>query len=371
MKPFVLLPFLFLSVCYSHNVLLQRHVAELPAGVSVTLDQVGHDMNATVIPLPRVWQILGPFPLGMREEGADPLAPYGHEGHEGHEDQLYPSELVDHGFVGWTYFDNSNGSPDTTVGPIQFDTGVRWGFNRDFYGWTINQWQGWAVSTLAVPEDALYLATCSNIGEFFVDEVRFRGDWYQYGNGWQAVRLTRGDHKIKVRLGSSIRIFGGGLPPQVTFICRFQRPSSQTALTWLPDDSMVPDVVSGVLAGDYMSLTFVNGLGRWASITAAASVPGTPFSVRTLTDERYYFAPGQVRVLPLKVTQVATPTTCPVVIPINITLDGTTSEISVSFPCKDWGTAYSFTFLDFDNSVHYGTRSFPSVHFPLCLPLIT
>ncbi|RIB19724.1 hypothetical protein C2G38_1245912 [Gigaspora rosea] len=99
---------------------------------------IKEDVNIGLIP--KTWELLGPFPTGTREQdfGADPLEAYGgFKNLSFSETQSFPSELADNGTVKWsTILTNMDGS----VGPVHFKN-MRWKFNRDPFGWAINQFQ--------------------------------------------------------------------------------------------------------------------------------------------------------------------------------------------------------------------------------------
>lgn len=122
--------------------------------------------QAGVPQIPKVWTVMGPFPLGMRELGADPLAAFAGDWWA-RPDATFPSEIADGGHVGLSSVQTA--ADGRTVGPIVFEE-PRWSFNREFWGWAFNQWQGWARGEFHVDEAGAFLVRCQNIGEFFVDD---------------------------------------------------------------------------------------------------------------------------------------------------------------------------------------------------------
>ena len=143
----------------------------------------------------------------------------------------------------------------------------RWSFNRDFFGWTVNQWQAWARGEFDVTDDdaqTTWAVRCANVGEFWVDNKRFAGDWYGYGERWSRLVLSPGRHTVRVRLASEVRLFGGALPPSLTFVLEFRAVADVLPLQ---NGRIVPELINGSLASSPLSLTLFNG----AAVQAVAS----------------------------------------------------------------------------------------------------
>ncbi|KAI9281443.1 hypothetical protein BC943DRAFT_134447 [Umbelopsis sp. AD052] len=142
------------------------------------------------------WAILGPFPTGMREQdfGADPLEAYGGIHNLTFSTcSRYPSELADGGSVGWQLLETQG----TTVGPLEFPS-TRWSWNQLTAGWSINQYQAWAVTTFTLDEPVAFRVQFYSIGDFYVDHIKYSGDWYNYQTTAHVVRLAAGEHTIRL-----------------------------------------------------------------------------------------------------------------------------------------------------------------------------
>ena len=150
-------------------------------------------------------------------------------------------------------------------------TAHSWSFNRDFYGWTVNQWQAWARGDMNVSDEQAqqtWAVRCANVGEYWIDDQRFHGDWYGYGERWSRVVLDPGVHRIRVRLASEVRLFGGGLPPSLTFVLEFQPVNNDVVP--LQGGRIVPEAVDGRLVSAPLALGLFNGAATQAVATVAA-----------------------------------------------------------------------------------------------------
>ncbi|KAF9977868.1 hypothetical protein BGZ73_004623 [Actinomortierella ambigua] len=251
------------------------------------------------------WEILGPFPSGMREQdfGADPLEPYGgfrslrYDPHA-----RFPSELANGGTVGW-----HKASQDEEDWVSVLFPDIPWQFNEKFLGWGFNQYQAWARTTFRVPELWQILSMdgdnikhekelttmsaesprakipvtvqCLNVGDFYVDDERLSGDWYGYDTTRHTLHLEPGtEHTISVRIAHEVRIFGGiTYPPPSKFKCYLRwipfPQDEQTGRVLRPWDRdrhqiqivadgignrMIMDAVEDRLAGKDISLTLRN-----------------------------------------------------------------------------------------------------------------
>ena len=66
---------------------------------------------------------------------------------------------------------------------------------------------------------------------------------------------------------------------------------------------------------------------------------------------------GQSRPINLKVSFITQITQCPYKLEITLTSTEQSQTFDLTFNCKSWGDAYAFTFMDFDDSIHYGKTS--------------
>ncbi|KAL9541721.1 hypothetical protein MBANPS3_008961 [Mucor bainieri] len=165
--------------------------------------------------LSKTWQVLGPFPIGTREQdfGADPLENYGgFRKLKYSTGAKYPSELVEGGFVGWAMVNANN----HTLGPIDFN--VRWSENGVPFGWSIEQYQAWARGILITHEPVQLFVQVSGVSEFYIHGMRYHGDCYSYNTTTHLIQFDKGTHAIDVRMVHDVRMFGGGTsPPQCQF----------------------------------------------------------------------------------------------------------------------------------------------------------
>ncbi|GAN06545.1 transmembrane protein [Mucor ambiguus] len=223
----------------------------------------------SVFTLSKTWQVLGPFPIGTREQdfGADPLENYGkcllfcrvyrapslcvvsnglmmtfvsvdlHRIRRGFQKlrystgATYPSELVEGGFVGWTMISSNN----HTLGPIDFN--VRWSENRVPFGWSIEQYQAWARGILITHEPMQLFVQVSGVSEFYIHGTRYHGDSYGYNTTTHLIQFDKGTHAIDVRMVHDVRIFGGGTStPQCQFHVKLE-PKDEALL--YPEDCAV------------------------------------------------------------------------------------------------------------------------------------
>ncbi|KAL9547928.1 hypothetical protein PS6_006873 [Mucor atramentarius] len=185
--------------------------------------------------LSKTWQVLGPFPIGTREQdfGADPLENYGgFQKLRYSTSAKYPSELVEGGFVGWTMV-NSN---DHTLGPIDFKN-ARWSENGVPFGWSIEQYQAWARGILITHEPVQLFVQISGVSEFYIHGTRYHGDCYGYNTTTHLIQFDKGTHAIDVRMMHDVRMFGGGkAPPQCQCHVRLE-PKDEASM--YPEDCAV------------------------------------------------------------------------------------------------------------------------------------
>ncbi|RUS17630.1 hypothetical protein BC937DRAFT_89702 [Endogone sp. FLAS-F59071] len=328
----------------------------------------------------RVWEVLGPFPTGMREQdfGADPLEAFGGIDELPFSDvDRYPSELADNGTVGW--FKVETNSDGKTVGPIFFE-GIRWSFNQLSQGWAINQFQFWARSTFVTQRPTTVLVQCANVGEFHVDSRRLSGDWYAYGTVPHVLHLSAGTHEIRVRVINEIRIFGGKVPPPITFRLEIEEVPEGTEVLLLEKSVVVPDVVEGVIAGGLGSVTIEN-VNTWKEDWV--EVIGVEADDADAGDVTFHIAPVYPSSLPIRVapsqarpvafkisfiSSTSIPSTSTLKIRLKIHLRSSRGASTVFSPrltlnCRAWGETFKFTFLDFDGTVHYAMAKPPRALF--------
>ncbi|MCH7494151.1 DUF2817 domain-containing protein, partial [bacterium] len=269
-------------------------------------------------------------------------------------DATYPTDLADGGRTGWRVVQTA----DSGWVDIAFPE-VRWEPLNEHHGWVGSLWQGWALGDFVVEEAGRYLAQCLSTGSFFVDAKRLPGDRYGDGYAWFPVSLERGIHTLRVKVGgfSTDR-----------FNCHF-RPI-EGPLTVLPGDDTLPDVVGGEIVTDFLSVPVLNTTGEWLRGVHLA-----------LADERAFrgdaesipvdLAPGQAMPLVLEKHGLWMFSEHPcdsgdsVEIPLEVRAEGIEPVgHTVSLRCRGEGQSYRYTFLDFDDSVHYAAVIPPSAPCP-------
>ncbi|RHZ56847.1 hypothetical protein Glove_396g73 [Diversispora epigaea] len=344
--------------------------------------------------IPRIWELLGPFPTGTREQdfGADPLEAYGgFTNFNFSETQTFPSELADNNTVKWSRIGTKR---DGIVGPIQFEN-IRWKFNRNSFGWAINQFQMWARGYFELSPDITNLKDIKNItdiketipvliqfhniGDFYVDNRRLFGDWYDYKKSWHVLHLQPGNHVINVRLVNEIRIFGDKIPPDFKFQCQIRKLNEkEKVMMILSQTIIVPNLVNGHLAGRFISIGILNTLEKeWITISKVvvvnsnvkmtASIVDTKINVDSISGVR--IAPSQHRNIKIILNINSS-----VIIgnPVSFRLQFTVISKSkkqttfwimttdlITIHHKSFGECYKFTFEDFDGTVQYAMVSPP------------
>ncbi|KAF9150478.1 hypothetical protein BG015_007724 [Linnemannia schmuckeri] len=360
---------------------------------------------ARYVPIDTTWQVLGPFPTGMREQdfGADPLEAFGGFRQLEYDAKAkFPSELALDGVVSWhtTKMDHHGWVnvhyPD-----------IKWEFNQLSLGWGINQFQGWARTTITVPNikhgeggtssDGLVSITIQleNIGDFYVDDERLSGDWYGYGLTRHTLRLQPGSrHTLSVRVVHEVRIFGGViLPPPSKFKCELRLPfpyghegpngSYRPMVQVIKEGTgglIVMDAVDGVLAGEYISVALRNVGVQSVVIKSVKVLQGSRVLEAQLADQDK----NDIRIFPS--------THRPIAVRLKkLTGSGATTddfregEFSLRFEVatlspdqkgeghigflttetlliaqRKWGEPYIYTFRDFDGTIHYAAAIPPS-----------
>ena len=323
--------------------------------------------------IPSEWHVVGPFPLGMRELGADPLAPYGDVAWWESPWPSFPSEIADGGYVGVSTAQTS--ADGKTVGPIYFEA-PRWEFSRDFWGWAFNQWQGWARGEFHVETAGTYLVRCMNLGIFYVDDTYasafsvfminivsslIHGDWYGYGNSWSRVELDAGTHVMRLWLMSSIRIFGGSLPPPVTVICEFRDAAAAVVARAPSGDTIVPSIVLGQLTAPYAAVYAMN-TGDAAATVTHVELRNASADVVISLSAPVRMQPCQARPL-LIILECDFDTDCTAIdIEFDAIADTNRVPFALSIPCRAFGEPFEFTFVEPDGSAHYGTHDADAVN---------
>ncbi|KAJ3120897.1 hypothetical protein HK098_004132 [Nowakowskiella sp. JEL0407] len=217
-----------------------------------------------IISLPLEWEVLGPFPIGSREVGADPLSAYGgFEVLPYNTSAHFPSELADNGYVTWqkikTTEDKLTG--EQVVGPVEFDN-VRWEFNAQAFGWIALHHVIYFRGFFTVPETGVYMINMNQVSSFKIDSRAFLGNLYSYEHLAETpVYLKEGQHRMFVQTVMDIRIFGGSIPPRQKFsgsIVPVSNFTPQSSIIIPPQDSIFPEIIDSTFITPYASVTLMN-----------------------------------------------------------------------------------------------------------------
>lgn len=261
-----------------------------------------------------------------------------------------------------------------------------------FMGWSFNQYQAWARSSFQVPtpspqdkptSDGLVPVTiqCANVGDFYVDDERFSGDWYDYGLTRHVLRLAPGSrHTLSVRLAHEVRIFGGViLPPPSKFRCVLEAVGAGDAddggeahvqvVTEGHGGIILMDVVDGVVAGDLISVALRNVGAESVRITGVKIVHGSERFVAQLRDPETMLSISPTVHRPLAI-QLALKDNVDLAEKLEFSLefsfmihDNRKASVRtdvLELQQKTWGEVYKYTFTDFDGTVHYAAAFPPS-----------
>ncbi|KAG2176323.1 hypothetical protein INT43_005557, partial [Umbelopsis isabellina] len=316
-------------------------------------------------PMPKLsrWQILGPFPAGMREQdfGADPLEAYGGIHNISYsETARYPSELSDGGLVGWQMLE-SHGS---TVGPLVFPS-TRWSMNQLALGWAVNQFQAWAVISFSLEREKSFRVQFHSIGDFYIDQDLYSGDWYNLKTTAHVVHLAKGEHTLRVRVVNEIRIFGGSTPPKSIFEYFWEEIESSIPAIAIEQQVNMPDIIDSRFAGHLCSIAVQNVLQKAdlrvvaIQITTQSTDIAINASLRNAGEEAAIM-PGQIRQIPFSISTVEKlPPTLSSIFIIHVTVEihnenhtlpGVSFEIHHK---KAENDAFRITFEDQDKSIQY------------------
>ncbi|TKY87280.1 hypothetical protein EX895_003957 [Sporisorium graminicola] len=320
-----------------------------------------HRLDPTAVTLDTTWQVLGPFPGGMRE------LPFG-----GFPPSVAASykELLDPTSGAERYFSaygpsNATTTAQTFESQVQIDEAnhikqsltveypsVDWPWVRKSAGWSSLQWQMVAATDLEIANNFTALAiTMDKTAEFAVvpksppsdkattqdrqgsnDAIEWHtGDWYSYIASFSRedttapelsisqhlIHLDQGSYKLLVRSQYEIRIFGdprndgGKESPKMTIgidvTARSLQDVPQQDLIEIhtdPHHSNVPHVVGGWVAGWGLSLALRNIDPLETYVADSVDVVAST-SLRAELRAKWRIAPGQTIVLPIKLNQTS------------------------------------------------------------------
>ncbi|EFA77664.1 hypothetical protein PPL_12272 [Heterostelium album PN500] len=344
---------------YSIIVILSLLILSISLVVQSSKIQYGYKQLNTSLPIK--FNIIGPFPIGEREECYDTLEAYGGIWNIPiGDDTLYPSELGNDGKVGWTQYTAS------TPGSVSIDwsSSISWQFLQSVWGWNIWLWYGYAVGELEVAQKGSYILQCTGTRAIFIRYpdsdliLEFNGDYYSYGTGAQSLILPAGVYQFVVRMDSSVRL---NQSPLGSFSCSFTQATS--LLEPIGADTLLPDIVNGQLSSPYASITVLNtSPGILRALSANVRISGVSSTTSLAVNYNLNIAPNQKLAIPLNISfgDLVSLSQCPLPADIDIMVNGQiVVTVSSTFNCTQYPNPYTFTFLDYDNTVQYAVTNPP------------
>eukprot|EP01133_Synstelium_polycarpum_P013893 gene13893-16389_t len=298
------------------------------------------------------WDVIGPFPSAPRED-VDALEAFGGiTGIPRGDSTTYPTDITDDGRAGWTHMSVSDGNVNINYNESQ---GVNWPLIEAWAGSSGSYFSGWGLSDFTLDNDEIVVITCQGVAKMYLDNHVLQGDTYGSGIAFQSMSLFAGTHTVRTRIIGSE---GAG------FICSVSTvdPSTSASLMLVLEDTIVPDIVNNAFASPYVSITVLNLLNNTVTIVEAAVQ--SPFEIQ-IFKRLSPIEVGQQTPLNLVLqTESSSAINCPAgttyAIPITISTDnGEYIPLTLNFSCKSFGDAYTFTFLDFDQSVQYAAATPP------------
>jgi predicted esterase len=321
--------------------------------------------------LPRVWEALGPFPHGTREVGYDPLSSFGgFESLPFSTSDQYPSELADGGYVGWKRIESSQDGSVT----IQYDE-IRWEFNLRSLGWTALQHGTFLRGQFDVDKSGVYLVSFKGLITYKIDDKAFPGDVYAFDHASESsIYLERGKHTLYAYLVLDVRIHGGSTPPKNSFSgsIRYVDMSKNSGIVGYPDDTILPEMMDGVLVSPMASVSIKNSYipEFFESQGKMTDGPGWKQILRIqIRDEKsqeipakiatlytIMLAPGQTAAIPFRFLKQVVPKK----VTIDVILLDLDTESLVGVPIgtfefveRKWGDVYKFTMEGYDTAIQY------------------
>ncbi|KAI8367496.1 uncharacterized protein BYT42DRAFT_586475 [Radiomyces spectabilis] len=329
-----------------------------------------------MVALPSEWQILGPFPIGTREQefGADPLEAYGgFASLEYSTSNKYPSELATDGYVGWMTVRAEDGK----IGPLEFPNircemnGVE--MNGVPFGWSIEQYQCWIRGYVDVAERAKFEIQVQGSSEFYIDRARYHGDAYSIGTTQHIATLDKGRHTIEIRLVHDVRIYGGGVaPPQCQCTVHLQQ-LNETNPVRIPQDVLLPSLLSGKgFAGSFGRVSVQNLSDTLVRVTSiqikifSNDSKELKSSSHMLSSDPIPIYSGQTRPVGIEFSVDSSIAKLDSVrVQVHCMIEGNqTEEIQKDLTVLgiDWNEeAFAYTFIDYDGTVHYAMAKKPQV----------
>lgn len=298
------------------------------------------------------WRVIGPFPMGAREAGTEPLAyfsskPFKSELLQG----SFPSYISPGAEVRWDYaFSDENGNVSISFPGIPEKN---WELIKDEWGFAGTIYLGYAYGAFEIEgnEPVYALIDLQGAGSFKLGEdslllegLPWPGDSYGHNLWKQPIKLSPGRHLVRVgftyRGSFTFRILPVGSPVLV-----------------IEDDITFPDIVRGKSEEALVGIPFANCTDEWVEIEKIRAVLADVFSSAKLLEK--------VRIAPLSIVKA------PVLfqpgkkdtssiesevyeLPIEVHYSGGSVKAKVRFRVRDSSQSRRETYLsNIDHSVQY------------------
>jgi len=317
------------------------------------------------------WNCLGPFLIGTRERGYDPLSAYGicyshkiggFEAMEYSDVNCYPSEISDFGCVKWFKVEAS--------GQVSAEfRNVNWEFNRMFFGWAVYQTITFFKTSFNIEHAGFYGIKFNNVFHYKLDDIVYTGNGLNSTTDVpNIVYLTLGKHDLYTSQAYDIRKNGGIKPPKVLFFYDIY-PIDVNDSYLVSDQEVIPEIMNGKLISDFASVTIQNPhIGNpfleedgWIHLIGVSAE--TEMGVKIPTANTLGFsvkiAPGQVYNVGIQLFPGSNLTLKSLQFTMDFYFILTKNKFSIKTPVYNliervWNDPYKMTFVDFDRTVQYG-----------------
>lgn len=281
--------------------------------------------SGSKVDVSKKWDVLGPFPIHAREQQyISPAFPLNLSEPIDY-NKLWPSSYADGGNVGWKTVEVGEDGELRVSFPD-----VRWKYLRNFQGWAALQHHAVLRSTFkihrpAADERKVRLLVQLRQGSYFtilpadsfsnITPRWYAGNIYDIsGSLPQIVELPlsrTGEYQLFISGDYEIRLFGdpvtqegSDVPVQKIILDLQIEDIDEVGYALEPAQNVICDFVDGYAFGDSIGIGLRNTGESWISVDAAKTV-GLPAGLEVQILKTIRIAPGQTRVIPLKLRQLA------------------------------------------------------------------
>lgn len=238
--------------------------------------------------------------------------------------------------------------------------------NQLALGWAVNQFQAWAVTSFSLERPMSFRVQFYSIGDFYIDQDLYSGDWYNLRTTAHVVHLGKGEHTLRVRVVNEIRIFGGSTPPKSIFEYLWEEVEGNIPAIAIEQQVNMPDIIEDRFAGHLCSIAVQNVLQkadlRVVAIDVTTQDTDIAISASLInTGEQATIMPGQIRQIPFSIStleQIPSKLLFNFIIHVTVEMNNENHRLpGVSFEIqhkKIEDDAFRITFEDQDKSVQYG-----------------